>query len=68
MKKTLKHALIYALLLTIGFNGLSLLLGLITRHPYETTFRSEAVFFVLTFILDLIDSWRKKRKKGEEQL
>lgn len=62
MKRFVKLAFLKALAITVALNLISIVCGLITQNLYEVSLVVEVIFFLVLFVIELLEYLWKNRK------
>lgn len=63
MKQFVQYAFLKALVISIGFDLICVLYGLVSNNPYRISLVGGVIFFLLLFFSELIEKIWKNRKK-----
>lgn len=63
MKRFVQLAFVKALVISVGFNLICIVYGLVTGNPCEISLTVEVIIFLVLFFSELIEySWKKRKK------
>lgn len=65
MKRFIQLAFFKALIITVGFNLISMVYGLISNKPYQISLAFEVIFFLVLFLINLIEYIWGSRKNSK---
>ena len=63
MRRIVLLSLVKAFLVSFVFYLICMIYGVITKEPYETSLKLEGIFFIVLFLVNLIEYWWRNRKK-----
>lgn len=63
MKQSVQLALLKALVITVGFDLICFIYGLISNNPYRISLLGGVILFAVLFFIGLIEYLWKNRKK-----
>lgn len=63
MKQFVQYAFLKALVISVGFDLICILYGLVSNNPYEISLVGGVLFFLVLFFSELIEySWKNRKK------
>lgn len=63
MKQFVQYAFLKALVISVGFDLICILYGLVSKNPYEISLVGGVLFFLVLFFSELIEySWKNRKK------
>ena len=63
MKQFVLYALLKAFVISVGFDLVCLIYGVVSGNPYRITLAVGVIFFLVLFFVELIECLWKSRKK-----
>lgn len=63
MKSFVLYAFFKALVVSVGFDLVCIIYGLVSNQPYEISLAGGVIFFLLLFFSEIIEHLWKNRKK-----